>query len=132
MATKTKNPPNAQIMDDVYFLMCASKLKCDSGNDIETIGLRGSEAPYEISFYGDECDNYKLVVEDFGVRTKIGWVQMVPSEKHIEIMQNQLNKKADSIYRERSEKERNERRCESEYREETRYGTPGAIYDSIY
>lgn len=69
--------------------MC--ELQLETGNDLDAIGFKSSRGPFQISFYGEMENNYKLIVEDFGMNQMGGgWEVMQPTDEQILLMQRAL------------------------------------------
>ena len=96
-------------MDDIHFLMCASKTKRGIDSDIETVFLKGYQSGYEINFYGLAENGYELIVEDFGRNSKKGWEQYEPTTMQLKVMKDLLKREVDTVYRENGEKKAQEK-----------------------
>ncbi|MEM7487081.1 MAG: hypothetical protein AAF348_17880 [Bacteroidota bacterium] len=90
---------NEERMGDIYFMMCANKLKCDTGDDRETIGLKASFQGYNINIYGNEEDNYELKVDEFGSYdvNHWEWTPLTPTERQLSILNTLLQKEVDGV-----------------------------------
>ena len=69
-----------------------TNVKPYTGKDLETVGLESEYENYKVSFYGLKEDNYKLVVEDFGLSINQKWRQYYPTDMQLELMQVKLIK----------------------------------------
>ncbi|WP_440881440.1 hypothetical protein [Tenacibaculum sp. C7A-26P2] len=96
-------------MQTRVFSRLKQKVECDTGSDLETIGFRSKNGIYEMSFYGSEEDDYKVIVEDFGCMKNQKWYQLEPTETQIITLQNIINKEADNLYKLKEQKEQEDR-----------------------
>ena len=69
-----------------------TNVKLYTGKDLETVGLQSEYENYKVSFYGIKENNYKLVVEDFGLSINQKWRQYYPTDMQLELMQVKLIK----------------------------------------
>jgi len=74
-------------------------IKLDTGTkDIETIGISANFGSYSISFYGKMEDNYKVIVEDFGMtKNNSCWVILEPTQKQLDKMQKSILDKVEHV-----------------------------------
>lgn len=61
-----------------------------TGDDLDTVGLESVYENYKVSFYGLKENEYKLVVEDFGLTINQKWRQYYPTGPQLELMQLKL------------------------------------------
>lgn len=84
-------------MNNRAFQNLMKKAKCDTGDDIETVGFIAKHLSYECNFFGDAVDDHKVTIDDFGKMYKKKWIQDTPSEEQLNIMQKMINKKRDNL-----------------------------------
>ena len=77
-----------------------TNVKPYTGKDLETVGLESKYENYKVSFYGLKENNYKLVVEDFGLSINQKWRQYYPTDMQLELMQVKLIKAVSELQHE--------------------------------
>ena len=87
-----KKEITAKIFDAL--IKCA---KVETGNDIGTVGMGATFINYSIGFYASSDDNYKVIVEDFGMMKKGDWIQLEPTENQLAEMQKIILNKVEGI-----------------------------------
>lgn len=132
MNKQVKETQSAVIMDEVYFLMCASKMKRDTGNDIETVGLSSTFGNITISCYGELDSNHELIIEDFGEMRKGKWVQMQPTESQIDALKALLSSEVEKVNQVKSDQEREQSEQLQHERDYYKYGQEGALYSKFH
>lgn len=108
------------------------RCSCDTGDDIEQVGMSVSNFGYSINFYGDQSENHKLIVDEFGHFVKDEWVVCEPTQEQLEIMERMLRKEVDRVGKLAEQEEIDHAyalQCEAD---EMKYGTPGALYGKWY
>ena len=80
------------------------KIKCDESTK-QLIGFNGSLGSYEINFYAEQENGYKLQVDSFGYKSKSGWIQQEPTTEQIELMEKKIQNAVDCIQSEPKELE---------------------------
>lgn len=132
MKTQTEHPQSERLIEQNVFNSLVKLLKCDTGDDNETVGLSASFLYYTISFYGNRSDDFKLITEDFGCMHKAKWVQCVPTNEQLDIMESKLADEIKKANDRLEEKEIEELLRLQEEADEIRYGRPGALYSKWY
>ncbi len=72
-------------------------LRLDTGNGLDIVGFTSNRGPFELSFYGEMEDNYRLSIEHFGMNVNGNWEEIEPTESQIETMQNEILSKVEEI-----------------------------------
>ncbi len=94
--------------DNIEFKTLLNRLTVDTDNGLEVLGLRSKHRSNEISFYGNEEDNYTLIVEDFGKMVKGKWIELEPTSEQLEQLKSALSTAVDKVSNELEEAERQE------------------------
>ncbi|MEM1337813.1 MAG: hypothetical protein AAF634_10085 [Bacteroidota bacterium] len=114
------------------FATILSRATCDTGMDVDCIGITASYRHYTISFYGDRKDNYALMVEDFGKLDKGKWIQFEPTTEQLNCLEQRLEAEVERIEQHIVTLEHEElRRLQEEWYYQ-KYGHPGALYSKFY
>lgn len=127
-----ENGQNAPTIRQSVFNNVMGFCKCDTGDDVETIGMMAQNFGYVISFYGTVQSNYDLIVEEFGCFQNGDWVECEPTEEQMDKMKLVLAKEIQRINTLIEEDALEEARALQEEADEMRYGHPGAIYGKWY
>lgn len=85
-----------QITDSI-FKGLIKDLRLDTGNGLDIVGFTSNRRPFELSFYGEMEDNYRLSIEHFGMNLNGNWEEIEPTESQIEVMQNEILSKVEEI-----------------------------------
>jgi len=73
-------------MKQQHFLLAATRLKRNSGKDLETIGMESKFKNLVIVIYGELENNYELVVEEICEKKKGKWIKLDPTEHQENIL----------------------------------------------
>lgn len=120
---------NINEMRNTIFAKLIKKLKLETGEDLETVGLTANHNNYELSFNGDMLDDYDLNVTLFGRMHQGKWEDMKPTPAQLKGMQDLLNVAVMEI---ETEKERDRINMEMEEQEYYRNGEAGSLYSKFY
>lgn len=83
--------------DQQIFEKIISKIKRNTGMDLEQIGFDCKYNNYRTNFYGNLEEDYQLRVEDFGLMKESKWIQLEPTEIQLNIMQNIINDEIEQV-----------------------------------
>ena len=123
---------SAPVISASLFTAILAAGKCDTGIDIDCVGITASYFQYTISFYGDREDDYALKVEDFGKLAKGKWMQYAPTTEQLDRLKSRLDLEVETIEQHIVALEQEELRTLQEEIYYERYGHPGAIYSKFY
>ncbi len=87
---------------NTFFKKLIKKLELQTGSNLDLIGYESKHFSYEMSFYGDEEDNYQLNIENFGISIGGKWKQLKPTEQQFNQLQKILTDKSIEIQEELS------------------------------
>ena len=119
-------------MESTLFLMCASKLRRDTGDDLETVGMSAEFNGVSIDIYGDSDKGHELIISEFVIKDNEKWVSVEPTASQKSSLQAVLYAevlKVTEIQNEAIERVWAQMERENEIE---KYGREGAIYNSHY
>ena len=134
MTTKEhiENGQKAPIIRQSVFNKLMEAVECETGNDLDIVGLGTRIFGYSIGFYGEQDNGHELIIDEFGHFVEGDWVTCNPTPKQLETMKSMLSKEIKRIQSEIEQEELDEAyalQCEAD---EMRLGHPGAIYGKWY
>lgn len=71
-------------MKQEIFNKLKSKLKLDTGRDLEVVGMSGSSANYFLNIYAEQEDDYSMIVEEcvYSYNKKVEVIELTEEQKN--------------------------------------------------
>lgn len=122
-----------RIIDELHFNECIRRMRLDTGEDLETIGMSGETKNLILCVSGSQDNTYQLQIDQCLVRDNRGdWVDARPTVPQWSILDNMLKREVHLIYGVKSDAQIDEDRARQEAEDLHKYGHPGAIYSKYY
>lgn len=119
-------------MTDQDFVKLASKLKCNTGNELDVIGMKYETSKIILNIYGEMDNDHTMIIDQALVRKKGKWSSVELSEKHLNALERIFKKEVERAKLDnRIKKEANEEN-EQYARDVDKYGMEGALYSKFY
>ena len=126
------NPQNTSQIRQSVFNAVMKFCKCDTEDDVETVGMKAENFGYVISFYGSVDSNYQLLVDEFGHFHKGKWVECDPTDEQMSTMKSLLKMEVEKVQKLIDDEELEYAYAMQSQADELRHGHPGAIYGKWY
>lgn len=118
-------------MKDTKFIQCALRLKCDTGSDLETVGLCAEHDGTAIRIYGDKDTGHELRVSEFAIFDGKEWKEDEPTDSQRAALAAILAKEVDRLRYEREAEDFREELNDKRSNEVLRFGFEGGIYGQL-
>ena len=119
-------------MTDQDFVKLASKLKCDTGNELDVIGMKYETSRIVLDIYGEMENDHEMIVDQFAIKRKNEWMDVELNEAQLKILEIIFRaevKKVKEIHKLHKESENESEQYEKDVR---RFGRPDVLFNDFY
>ena len=81
------NNLNTITMNEHLFLQYATRLKRNTGNEIDVIGMAYTSKKFVIDIYGNSEDNYKMIIDQVARKVRNKWIDLELSKEHTAVLE---------------------------------------------
>ena len=119
-------------MTDQDFVKLASKLKCNTGNELDVIGMKYETSRVVLDIYGEMENDHEMIVDQFAIKRKNEWMDMELNEAQLKILEIIFRAEVEKVKELRKLKEESENESEQYEKDVQRFGRSDVLFNDFY
>ena len=119
-------------MTDQDFVKLASKLKCDTGNELDVIGMKYETSKIVLNIFGEHENDHEMIVDQFMIKRNGKLVNVGLTEVQLKILEIIFRAEVEKVKELHKLQKESENESEQYEKDVQRFGRPDVLFNDFY